>query len=182
MHIIVWDLEIAKPVVNKNWDAAKRGENGISSLVLYDSDTERYHLYDDYTLDRCGEHLNTADLLVGFNSVEFDAPCFQGYTGVALTPPHFDILQAVWTALDNRRRKGWRLDDICQRTLGEGKSRTGEGAPKLYAEGRFGELFDYNLHDVYLTRKLYNHVVNFGTLVGPDGKPLQLVEYPDERA
>jgi hypothetical protein len=181
MHIVVFDLEIATPIKNNDWAAAKRGENGVSSLVLWDSVTERYHLYDDYTFDKCAEHLNSADLLVGFNSTEFDVPCFQGYTGAVLTSPQFDILQAVWQAV-GKRSKGWKLDDICQRTIGEGKSGTGEGAPKLFAEGRFGELFDYNLSDVYLTRKLYNHIVQVGTVVGPDEKPLQLIEYPDERA
>lgn len=181
MHIIIFDLEIATPIKNNDWNAAKRGENGISSLVLWDSVTERYHLYDDFTFDKCVEHLNTADLLVGFNSLEFDTPCFQGYTGCILTPPQFDILQAIWQAV-GKRSKGWKLDDICQRTIGEGKSGTGEGAPKLFAEGRFGELFDYNLNDVYLTRKLYNHIVQFGTVVGPNSQPLQLIEYPDHRA
>ena len=182
MHILVWDLEIADPIQNNDWNAAKRGENGISSLVVYDSVTERYHLYDDFTIDRAAEHLNSADLLVGFNSLEFDTACFQGYTGTVLTPPQFDILQSVWEALGNKRTKGWRLDDICQRTLGEGKIGSGKGAPRLYSEGRFGELFDYNLHDVYLTRKLYNHIVYFGTLIAPSGKELQLINYPDERA
>lgn len=181
MHIIVWDLEIATPIKNNDWEAAKRGENGISSLVCYDNVSERYHLYDDFTFPQCVEHLNSADLLVGFNSLEFDTPCFQGYTGCTLVPPQFDILQAVWQALGSRK-SGWKLDAIAQRTINEGKSGTGESAPKLYAEGRFGELFDYNLNDVYITRKLYNHIVSFGTLTRPDGKPLQLIEYPDVRA
>jgi len=181
MHIIVWDLEIEKPIKDNDWEAAKRGENGISSVVLFDSSTERYHLYDYHTLDSCGQHLNSADLIVGFNSVEFDAPCFSGCTGQSIVPVQFDILQAVWTAL-GKREKGWRLGQICERTIGEGKIKNGASAPRLYAEGRFGELFDYNLHDVYLTRKLYNHIVKFGTLVGPDGTPLQLLEYPDDPA
>jgi hypothetical protein len=181
MHIIVWDLEIAKPIKNNDWNAAKRGENGISSLVLYDNDTERYHLYDDYTLDACAEHLNSADLLVGFNSAEFDAPCFSGYTGIPLEPPHYDILQAIWETLGTRK-SGYKLGQLCERMFNEGKSGNGESAPRLYAEGRMGELFDYNLNDVYLTRKLFNHIVDTGEVLAPNGKPLKLLGAPDARA
>lgn len=177
MHILVWDLEVAKDVQG-DWDAAKRGEKGVSSLVVYDNDTERYHLYDDYTFDTCAEHLNSADLLVGFNSVDFDTPCFQGYTGHDIIVPQFDILQAIWQALGTHKG-GYKLGQVCDRTLNLQKNNHGESAHKLYAEGRFGELFDYNLNDVYLTRKLFNHIVAFGTIVKPDGSALQLIEYPD---
>jgi len=181
MSIIIYDLEIATPIKDDDWGAAKRGENGISSLVLYDSSSERYHLYDPHTIERAVDHLNTADLLVSFNGVEFDTPCLQGYTGMVVEPAQFDILQAIWQAL-GKRSKGWKLGAVCERTLKLNKSGTGESAPKLYAEGRFGELFDYNLNDVYLTRKLYNHIVDFGTVIGPDSKAIQLIEYPDARA
>lgn len=181
MSIIVYDLEIAEEVKD-DWEAARRGDKGVSSLVLWDSETERYHLYDDYTFEKAAEHLNSADLLVSFNGAEFDRPCFQGYTGYTITPKEFDILQAVWTALGGRKMKGWRLDNICDRTLGLRKNGNGASAPRLFAEGRYGELFDYNLNDVYLTRKLYNHIVDYGTVIGPDGTALNLIEYPDEHA
>mgnify|MGYP001593743352 CR=1 FL=1 len=181
MGIICYDIEIAEEVQG-DWDAAKRGEKGVSSVVLYDSDTERYHLYDENTIDECMDHLNSADLLVGFNCEEFDKPCLQGYTGTLIIRPQFDILLSIWQALGGRRTKGWRLDNVCERTLNLRKNGNGESAPKLYAEGRFGELFDYNLNDVFLTRKLFNHIVAYGTVVGPDGLPLQLVEYPDTSA
>lgn len=180
MSVICYDLEIAEEVVG-DWAAARRGEKGVSSIVLWDSSTERYHLYDDYTLDAAADHLNSADLLVSFNGREFDRPCFEGFTGHKIEPKEFDILQAIWSAL-GRPQKGWRLDNVAERTLGLRKNGNGVSAPKLYQDGRFGELFDYNLNDVFLTRKLYNHIVTYGTLVAPDGTTLQLIEYPDEPA
>lgn len=177
----MWDLEIAKPVKKeRDWDAAKCGKHGISSLVLYDNLTERYHLYDENTLERAADHLNSADLLVGFNNSEFDRPCFQGYTGLALLPPDYDLLAVVWSAL-GKRQTGWRLGTICEHTLGEGKINHGASAPHLYAEGRFGELFDYNLHDVYLTRKLYNHIV-LGNAISNGKRELEITDHPDALA
>lgn len=178
MRVVTWDLEIAEPINEHKggWAAAKRGECGIASVVLYDTTTERYHVYDPFTMEACVAHLNAADLLVGFNSVEFDYPCILGYAGIPITTPHYDILQEIWRALaDGSRGHGvWGLGKVCERALGLSKSGSGEGAPKLLEEGRYGELIDYNINDVHLTRKLANYIHEHGFVIRPDGKPLHL--------
>lgn len=181
MRVITWDLEIAEPVPQGrdgklDWNVAKRGECGVSSVALYDTDTERFHVYDPLSMERCIDHLNKADLLVGFNSVEFDYPCLTGYTGLPVYPPHYDILQDIWDALGpgNRGHGVWGLGAVCERTLGLQKNFSGAGAPQLYAEGRYAELFDYNINDVHITRRLANYIHTNGCVLRPNGQSLKL--------
>lgn len=175
MGVITYDIEIERSPddVVGGWEAARRGDCGLASVALYDTRTERYHVYDVFTLDKCIDHLNSADLLVGFNSIEFDTPCLEAVAGQAIDVPQYDILQQVWKVTGGRR-KGYGLGPICERTLGIGKSGTGEHAPKLYQEGRYAELYDYNINDVHLTRQLYNHIAEHGWIIGTEKQKVKL--------
>lgn len=198
MRVVTFDLEIAREVDEfpEKWEAARQGKCGIASVVLHDSDTGRYHIYGPQvefdtkveefriaglgTLPECMHHLNSADLLVGFNSIEFDKPVLENFTQMSLTVAHYDILQEVWKAV-GKKFKGYGLGPISQRTLGIGKSGTGEHAPILFKQGRFAELLDYNLNDVYMTRMLYNHILETGSIMDISNKPLEL-NVPTESA
>lgn len=170
MRVIVFDIEIAKRVedVPGGWNAARQGECGVSCVCLYDNQTNRYHVYDQHTIQQCIDHLNTADLLVSFNGIGFDIPALEGYAGAAITVEnHYDILAEIWKAA-GRKVKGYRLGDVGQRTVGLEKSDTGTHAPELYARGRWGELVDYCINDVHLTKELFNHIVEHGFVISPD--------------
>lgn len=173
--MICWDLEIEKPVSDTTggWDGAKRGDCGISALVLSDSDTGRYHIYDKHTLEEAVDHLNGADLLVGFNTIEFDSSVVFGVTGRYITVEQYDICQEVWRTL-KKRQKGYKLDEIAQATLGVGKNSNGEFATTLVRKKRWGQLFDYCLNDVHLVRELYNHINELGWIRGTPGIDLFL--------
>ncbi len=177
-RVCSFDLEISEPISahKDGWAAAKRGECGVSCVVVWDSQTERPHLYDPYNIEECIKHLNAADLLVSFNGVEFDIPCLMGYTGMAIHAPHYDILQDIWTSLAGEKRGHgmWGLGKVSERALGMGKSGGGESAPKLFHEGRSAELMDYCLNDVHMTRRLANYIHDHGSVPRPDGTPLRL--------
>ncbi len=173
--IITWDLEIAIPVeeVPGGWDAVRHGAAGISTLCLHDTRTGRYHVYDEHTLSECIDHMNSADLLIGFNTIGFDTPVLECLTETTLIAPQYDILSEIWKALPSKT-KGFKLSDVCLR-LGLGsKSRTGASAPELLRAGHFGTLVDYCINDVHLTRKLANHIERMGYILTPDGDPLEL--------
>jgi hypothetical protein len=181
MGVVTFDIEIEKMVEDLpgGWEDAKRGLAGVASGVAYDSASGRYHLYDGHTLDSLGDHLEDADLVVSFNGRGFDVPALSGVLGRRLhLPRHYDLLKEIWDVA-GRFYKGWKLHDVCMRTLGVGKTGHGEHAPVLAQQGRWAELFDYNLHDVWLTRELYNHVLKHGFVVDPDGEALEL-EAPEE--
>jgi hypothetical protein len=175
-RVLTVDVEIMTPVEeNPNgWDGARRGECGISSAVVFDTASGRYHLYDAHSVDRLCDHLEAGDLLVSFNGKGFDLPCIEGVAARWLTvAQHFDILEAIWQALGSRQ-KGYGLDPVCERTLGLRKSGSGARAPELARQARWADLFDYNLNDVWMTRELYNHVLKCGTIVDVNGDELAL--------
>jgi hypothetical protein len=182
MRIVCWDLEIAKPIPMKgkkpDWDFARAGGCGISCVVLFDSETERFHLYDMNNLEECMAHLNSADLLVGYNSIEFDTSVIQAVTGQQLVPQQYDILKEIWTALGHFQ-KGYKLGDVCGRALNLEKSGAGDSAPSLAGQGRWAELMDYCLNDVHLTRCLYNYIVDEGGIPDVDGHMLKLASPPE---
>ena len=175
MRILTWDLEIRDPVSDQydGWEAARRGDCGISVLAVKDSDSGRIHVYDEQTLDDAMDHLNAADLLVGYNSTGFDQQVIQGISNRYITVPQYDILVNIYRAI-GRRQSGWRLGDVARRTIGLEKSQDGVTAPKLVKQGRWAELFDYCMQDVFVTAQLFNHIVDFGHLIAPDGAKLAI--------
>lgn len=188
MHIVVYDIENLKHA-SKNpkrklgevsWDEARLGLAGISAVCLWDNLTGRPHLYDRHTMRACVEHLNNADLNVGWNSVEFDKPAIEGFTKLLLHSEQLDIRQHVIKAVGDKYALGYRLGEVCHRTIGKEKSGDGIGAPRLAQDGRWAELFDYNINDVWLTRLLHNHIVENGWIITPTGKPLTIKKYPSK--
>lgn len=176
MRVITWDLEIQidPEAHDDGWDAARRGDCGISSVALYDTATGRFHVYDAHTIDDCVDHLNEADVLVGFNSIDFDTPCIEGYADRLLEPEQYDILHEIWSALNWHKQKGYSLDAVCERALQIGKAQKGKGAVRLFHEGRYAELIDYNINDVHLTRQLANYVFDHGHIIDVNGEFLEI--------
>lgn len=174
MRILFWDLELAKPIEdNGGWAGAKAGQCGCSILVIYDSDSRRYYLYDENQLDEAVEHLNSADVLVGFNTIDFDTPVIQNITGRFLTVRQFDFLQAIWDEV-GFRQKGWKLEQVAERTLGMHKMSSGKYATQMAQDKEWGKLFTYCLWDVMLLVDIWNHLAAGEALIGPDEEELYI--------
>lgn len=173
-RVLVYDMEILRPIPERNgkpdWNYAKAGKCGIASAVVYDSDTGRYHLYDQHNVDALVEHLNQGDVCVGFNNSGFDKPAIEGSTGLRITSRQLDLLEECRRNFRIAGHGLWGLGAICERTLGIGKSGDGASAPHLAATHRWASLFDYNLNDTFLTLELYNHIQEEGWVMGPDGQ------------
>lgn len=198
MRIISYDTEIMSSIDETidGWDGARRGDAGISCAVLYDTSTRRSHIYcagpwhpdyhmrdlwDPKDLDALLSHLNSADLLIGFNNIAFDTPALQGFTESDILPQQYDILHEVWAGLGGRRYKGFGLDALCTRLgLGSKNGENGESAPLLYKSGRFGRLIDYCTNDVHLTRRLANYIHQHGYVTTPEGETFT-IRRPDTR-
>ena len=170
--ILTFDLEIETPV-NGDWEAARTGGCGISVLVVKDSETGLYHIFDKRTLDAGIDLLNSADLLVSYNGISFDAPVIFGVSGRYLTAAHYDILDHIWSALHGRA-KGYKLDEVARATIGMGKSSNGEYATTLVKQKRWAELHSYCLADVHLTAHLFDHIMDSGFVKGTNGIELFL--------
>lgn len=178
-HIVVFDLETREMADDVGgWDALKQGAGGVSAIAVWDSNTGRIHLYDDHTIRECAEHLEAADLVVGYNSAGFDVPIIEGLLGRKLRLRHtYDILTHIWDALrlrGDRKFKGNTLDEVAKRTIGRGKTGKGANAPELAKQGRWAELFSYCMNDTDLTRELFEHVIKKGSVNDMNGMPLPL--------
>lgn len=157
----------------RGWDMLRNGEGGISALAVYDSETNWCHVYDDKTIQQAAEHLDRADLLVGYCSSIFDLPCVEGIIGRRLRyREHYDLFTAIQHANLNagvRTHKGdLTLDAVCRRTLGRGKIDKGSNVFDRIKNGEWAALFNYCLDDVYLTRELMEYVWEHGGVVNVD--------------
>ncbi len=103
--------------------------------------------------------LETADVIIGFNIDGFDVETLR---------PYYSGDPSVWPTLDLMLRfkeaAGHRisLDAIAQETLGVGKTGNGLDAIRYYRQKQFRELAQYCLHDVAITRDIYDYGRNQG--------------------
>lgn len=95
----------------------------------------------------------SADLIVGYNSINFDMEVLRPlYPGNVDHFAHLDLMVRFKDATGHRIG----LDSLAQETLGKGKIGHGLDAIKYYKEGRLEELAKYCLMDVEITRDLYD--------------------------
>ncbi len=98
--------------------------------------------------------LETADVIVGFNITDFDMETLRPYySGNVEQLNVLDLLTRFKQAAGHRIS----LDAIAQETLGKGKTGDGLDAIRYYKAGQFRELAKYCLHDVAITRDVYDY-------------------------
>lgn len=94
----------------------------------------------------------SADRIVGFNSIDFDMVALRPYyLGDLLRFPNFDILQKVEDKVGYRVK----LDALAKETLGIQKGGNGLDAITYYRQGDWEKLTKYCLQDVVITKDLY---------------------------
>lgn len=185
MRIVVFDLEtrlLAKHLSEDEdygWILLKAGEGGISACCVYDFTDNWLYIYDEHSIKELAAHLERADVVVGFRSESFDVPVVEGVLGRRLRLPcSLDLYALIARTNASRGLIGQKgdntLDAICRRNIGRGKTGSGAHAPDLYADRRFGELFNYCGVDVRLTRDLLLHVAQYGRIRNFTGSYLDL--------
>lgn len=185
MRIVVFDLETrlhAKQLDENEelgWAKVRAGDGGASAICLYDTAEGWLFLYDEHSIKEAVAHLERADAVVGFRSEAFDIPVVEGLLGRKLRlREHIDLYTLIARTNASHGLVGQRgdgtLDAICRRNLGRGKTGSGAHAPELYAERRFGELFNYCGQDVRLTRDLLQHIAEHGGVKNFTGSFLHL--------
>lgn len=98
--------------------------------------------------------LEKADLIIGFNIDNFDMPTMMNYyTGDIASLPTLDLMNRIKDSVGHRIS----LDAVASETLGIGKTGDGLDAIKYYQTGQLDKLKQYCLHDVAVTRQLYDH-------------------------
>jgi DEAD/DEAH box helicase domain-containing protein len=134
----------------------------VSVAVVYDSVENRFFSYTEDRIDELLEHLEKADLVVGFNIKRFDYSVLRAYTGKDLKSlATFDILEDLF------RRLGFRLglDHLAVETLNQKKSADGLQALEWFKNGEMEKLTEYCKHDVEITRDLFEYGLKNGHLI-----------------
>lgn len=167
-NIVVFDCEIENDVDGKKvtWD--RKDLMGFSVGCLFDYRTGDYGVYFKKDIQRFAERLNNADLCVGFNILGFDNELVRAQGGELLPDEklkHYDILYysrlATGWAPGQKYPKGLRLDDHLRATFGDEYMKTEDGAlaPKMWRDGKIGEVVTYCLSDVRREAMLFEWIV-----------------------
>jgi hypothetical protein len=152
--IVYFDLETQR-TANDAGGWARKGDMRMSIGVIFSTATGRYEVFGEAQVNQLVERLRRADLVVGFNVLNFDYQVLMGYTILDLVAelPTADLMA------DMEKRLGHRLglDAIAQATLGIQKTAVGLDAIRWWREGRILEIAEYCCFDVKVTRLVHEH-------------------------
>jgi len=129
--------------------------------VTYDTQEERYHVYTAETVAVLLASLRVADLVVGFNTHDFDYQVLQPYTGESLvTLPTLAVLDTVQHALGFRLSLG----HLVQETLGIERPDDSRDTLQWYQAGDRERIVQQCRRDLELLRQLVRYGAETGTL------------------
>ncbi len=161
---IVLDLETQKSFQ----DVGGRGKNHllkVSVVVIYDYSTGKYTSYEEHEIPKLAPILQTADQIIGYNTIDFDYQVIQPYLNFNISEvPSLDLLQEIDKVLRHRIK----LDSVAQGTLGSGKSGNGLEAILYYQNGRMDLLKKYCTDDVKITKQVYDYALKNGKVLYKD--------------
>ena len=160
-NVVYFDLETQRTANDVGgWD--KKRDMGMSLGVTFSTRSGEYRIYTEKTVDALVAELCRADLVVGYNVVNFDYEVLMGYTildlpGQLLT---LDLMVDVERIIGHKLK----LEALAQATLGVGKSAEGLDAIKWWRQGRMMDIAEYCCLDVKVTRMIHEHGCRQGEL------------------
>lgn len=167
-NIVYFDLETQRSFGDVGGFSHK-DKMGVSVAVTYSTARGSYEIYAENEMDRLGEELVRADLVVGWNHLQFDYPVLQPYVFPTLAEQTLNLDMM----LDLETKLGFRLklDSVATATLGAGKSGDGLDALRWWQEhkksGDFAPLrriAEYCAFDVKVTRCVHEYALQHGML------------------
>jgi hypothetical protein len=167
-NIVYFDLETQRSFGDVGGYAHK-DKMGVSVAVTYSTARGTYEIYGESEMDRLAEELVRADLVVGWNHIQFDYPVLQPY----VFPTLCDQTINLDMMLDLEQRLGFRLklDSVAAASLGTGKTADGLDALRWWQEhkktGDFAPLrriAEYCAYDVKVTKCVHEFALANGIL------------------
>ncbi len=159
--IVYFDLETQRTANDVGgWN--RKDKMGMSIGVTYSTAAGEYKIYDEKRVEDLIGQLRRADLVVGFNVIQFDYQVLAGYTVLDLAEhvPTLDMLVDVEASIGHRLS----LEALAQGTFGVGKIAEGLDAIKWWREGKLVEIAEYCCFDVKVTRMVHEHGARTGEL------------------
>jgi DEAD/DEAH box helicase domain-containing protein len=170
MKKVVFDIETSNVFADVGSNDASMLD--ISVVGLYEYASDRYTTYEQHELKLLWPILESADLLIGFNSEHFDLPLLNKYYSGDLSKiRHVDILKEIKQSYGRRMK----LDQIAEGTLGVNKSGHGLQAIVWWKNGEKEKVKKYCLDDVKITKDVFDFAVkNKGLKFKEDGKVIDI--------
>lgn len=154
MKLLVFDVETKKAFDEVGGYYPEK--LGVSIIGTYwrDDNGEEYVGYREDNFSPFWRKLESADLVVGFNILNFDYPTLKPYySGSFEQFPSLDIMLEMEKHLGHRVS----LDAVAKETLGEQKNGHGLDAIRYYHDGDWESLEKYCLQDVKVTKDIYDY-------------------------
>ena len=150
-NILYFDLETQKSAAEVGgWD--HKDKMLMSVGVTYNTQKGEYVIYDEGHVNELVKELLRADLVVGFNIINFDYAVLHGYTA-------FDLhaAQTLDLMADLEKQLGHRigLDAVAKATLQAPKIADGMQALRWWKEGKLLEIAEYCCFDVRITKEVH---------------------------
>ena len=182
--MLIYDIEIKKAILKKG-EAKQEGVEycggwndhanmGISVVCVYDCRTNRVRVFTDSNKEQFWELADSRNLLIGFNNIGFDNKVLSACWGRSIPEDKcYDILREIWAGLgfgtefNYSTHAGYGLDSCCEVNFNTTKSGHGALAPIDWQRGKIGDVIDYCLNDVQLTRQLLGKIVRDGYIRNP---------------
>jgi len=157
-NIVYFDLETQKSAAEVGGWGNKR-DMKMSVGVTYSTGLGEYKIYDEAHVNDLVNQLMRADLVVGFNIINFDYDVLTGYTPLDLTQvPALDLMADLETTLGHRLS----LDAVAKSTLAAPKIADGLIALKWWKEGKVLEIAEYCCFDVKITKEVHEYGQKYG--------------------
>jgi len=164
-NIVYFDLETQRTANDVGGWNRKR-DMGMSVGVTYSTALGEYRIFSEQRVNELIDQLLRADLVVGFNVVNFDYEVLMGYTILDL--PH--QCRTLDLMVDIEQKLGHRLslDAVASASLGVGKTADGLEAIKWWREGKLMEIAEYCCFDVKCTKLVHEYGIRNKQLLYTD--------------
>lgn len=190
--IYVYDIEVLRgpDEVEGGWQNPEA--MGFGTAVVYSYKDNLYHFFGPNQKQELIDLLaESPGLVVSFNGIKFDNAVLLGNDYQKHEAIWFDydlLLNVVGgkynleSVYDAEKKLGDKeihdgsigLDGLAEGTLGMHKTGHGAKTPQLIKEGKWAEVFAYNLHDVRLTKMLYDFAKKYSYLIDRNGLKINL--------
>lgn len=131
----------------------------VAVVGIHDSETNDYHAFEAKEIARLWPIIESADLLIGYNSNHFDIPILNRlYAGDLSRIRSIDLLAEIKNSLGRRLK----LDSVAEATLGVKKTGSGLEAVEWFKKGDIERVKAYCLNDVRITKDIYEYALTHG--------------------
>jgi hypothetical protein len=150
--LVYFDLETQRTANDAGGWHRKR-DMGMSIAVTYSTRLGAYRIFTEKNVQELVDQLVRADLVIGFNVINFDYEVLMGYTILDL--PHQCQTLDLLVELEKRLGHKLSLDTVATASLGVGKTGDGLDAIRWWREGRLLEIAEYCCFDVKCTKLVH---------------------------